>query len=62
MDNMAVPPNVQLISLSFEQLIDRANKHLGLGNVSIASEYKLCDFMPTLGVLFAPELKGYTHW
>ena len=62
MHNMTIPPNLKLIKMTFKEFVQRANERLGLGKVNIIKQYKLCDFMPALGVLFAPELKGYTHW
>lgn len=62
MNNMPVPPNLKLIKMTFDEFVDRARERLGLGPVNIIMHNKLCDFMPTLGVLFAPELRGYTHW
>jgi hypothetical protein len=63
-NNMSVPPNVILRIIPYGEVRQRAKSRLDLGfDVKIGSDpYKLCDYLPTYGILFAEELIGYTHW
>jgi hypothetical protein len=61
---MTVPPNLKLLPISFDSVKERANERLKFGfSVNIGNEpYKLCDFLPTYGVLFEEALTNFTHW
>ena len=56
-----LPPNVRMIPMTLSDISHRAGAVLGFP-VSIPRAYKLCDFKPLYGLLFAEHLAGYTHW
>lgn len=65
MYDMPVPPNVVLVPISYQEVIERLNDNsrLELGfEIKVAVPYKLGDFAPSLGKLFEEHLQGYTHW
>jgi hypothetical protein len=55
------PPNVTYFSLSFEQLKARIHDLFGV-DVSSIPPYKLCDFRPAYGVIFADILAEADFW
>ncbi len=55
------PPNVTVRSCGFEELATRIRAHFDFP-VSLAQPYKLCDFRPAFGEIFAAELDGYDFW
>jgi hypothetical protein len=56
-----LPANVRMIPMTLADISHRAGAVLGFP-ISIPRAYKLCDFKPLYGLLFAEHLAGYTHW
>ena len=55
------PPNVTVQMWSFEDLVTRIRDFFHF-EVSLEEPYKLCDFRPAFGAIFAEELAGYDFW
>jgi len=55
------PPNVTVQTWSFEDLMTRIRNFFDF-EVSLKEPYKLCDFRPAFGAIFAEELAGYDFW
>jgi hypothetical protein len=55
------PPNVDVVGCDFEGLAKRIRAHFEF-DVRLADPYKLCDFRPAFGEIFADELAGYDFW
>ena len=55
------PPNVTVQMWSFEDLVTRIRDFFDF-EVSLEEPYKLCDFRPAFGAIFAEELAGYDFW
>jgi hypothetical protein len=55
------PPNVVVQPCRFGDLADRFRRHFDFP-VSLEQPYKLCDFRPAFGEIFAAELAGYDFW
>ena len=55
------PPNVEVVRCDFESLAKRVRAHFDF-DVSLERPYKLCDFRPAFGEIFADELAGYDFW
>jgi hypothetical protein len=55
------PPNVAVQACQFEDLANRIRGHFDFP-VSIERPYKVCDFRPAFGEIFASELAGYDFW
>ncbi|MCW9042460.1 MAG: hypothetical protein OQK05_03875 [Pseudopelagicola sp.] len=55
------PPNVVFMPMSLAEFTARASDVTGL---SLAPEnaYKICDYMPLIGEMFADDLHGFTHF
>jgi hypothetical protein len=56
-----LPPNIRLIPYSIEQFKADAKKALGF-EVTVESGYKLCDFKPAYGAVFADFIMEYDFW
>ena len=55
-----VPQNARIMGASFEAMRDRV--HRLVPQARISAPYKLCDYRPLYGLLFADELRGYDFW
>jgi hypothetical protein len=55
------PANVAVQVCRFEDLAARIRGHVDLP-VSLERPYKVCDFRPAFGEIFAAELDGYDFW
>lgn len=55
------PQNVKVTYCSFSDIQKKAQKLYDF-KISLKRPYKLCDFKPTYGELFAEELRGYDFW
>jgi hypothetical protein len=55
------PPNVTVQLCEFEQLVKRIQAGFDF-EIALSSPYKLCDFRPAFGDVFAEELAGYEFW
>jgi hypothetical protein len=55
------PPNVTVQLCEFEDLAARIQANFAF-QISLERPYKLCDFRPAFGEIFAPELAGYDFW
>jgi hypothetical protein len=56
-----LPKNVKHIHMPFEELRARTQALFDF-EVSLESAYKLCDFKPAFGLIFADLLTGYDFW
>ena len=55
------PPNVTVQLCTFEDLARRIQSSFDF-QISLERPYKLCDFRPAFGEIFADELAGYDFW
>jgi hypothetical protein len=55
------PPNVAVQLCEFEELAARIQANFPF-EISLDRPYKLCDFRPAFGEIFAAELAGYDFW
>ena len=55
------PPNVTVELCEFDELVKRIQSHVEF-EIALTSPYKLCDFRPAFGEIFADELAGYDFW
>lgn len=55
------PRNVKIIPFTIEGFNNLASQKLSL-NIDIKFAYKLCDFKPAYGVIFADYLKDFQFW
>jgi hypothetical protein len=55
------PLNVAVQLCEFEDLAKRIRRHFEF-EISLERPYKLCDFRPAFGEIFADELTGYDFW
>lgn len=53
--------NIHVMKQSLDALRERFCKALGM-EVSLPKPYKLCDFKPAYGYVFADEIQGYDFW
>lgn len=58
---LPAPANVEVRTISFDAMIQRIQAGVDTP-VRAAAPYKLCDFRPAFGDIFAPELRGYDFW
>ena len=56
-----VPTNVHVMSISFDELIARFQAPFDFP-IELTSPYRICDYRPAFGVIFADELKDYDFW
>lgn len=56
-----LPANVQIISMTFPDLIKLVNARMGF-ETALDRPYKLCDFKPAYGYIFENYLSGYDFW
>ena len=61
MSGYNVPENVRVIHLTFDGLKKLIAPHLDFAFV-LGTPYKLCDYRPMFGLIFADWLKGYDFW
>lgn len=54
-------PNFRVTKITLDKLRERFERTLNRSLV-ISNGYKLCDYRPAYGVLFADELRGYDFW
>src|SRR5215218_3429190 len=55
------PPNVAVQLCKFEDFAERIRSAFDF-EISLERPYKLCDFRPAFGEIFADELAGYDFW
>lgn len=55
------PPNVKVIHMEFEDLIDYIQKKFDF-KIQLDYPYKLCDFKPVYGYIFDEYIKQYDFW
>jgi len=55
------PANVRVHRCAFADLVARIQSHFDFA-ISLERPYKLCDFRPAFGEVFAAELAGYDYW
>lgn len=55
------PPNVSVQLCGFRDLAARIQRHFDF-EICLESPYKLCDFRPAFGEVFADELTGFDFW
>jgi hypothetical protein len=56
-----VPKNVKVLKMSFDEMRKRIQDLFDFP-ICLEKAYKLCDFKPTYGAVFADEAKGYDFW
>ncbi|MBB6112882.1 hypothetical protein SAMN05421821_1242 [Mucilaginibacter lappiensis] len=56
-----LPSNVRLIQKTLDEVSQLAAEQLGM-EVNITYGYKMCDFKPAYGVIFARLLSSYDFW
>jgi hypothetical protein len=56
-----LPPNVTIIYKTLNEVNQLASQRLGLP-IEITNPYKLCDFKPAYGLIFADLVNGYDFW
>ena len=56
-----LPNNIKVLSVTFDEFQKRAQEKFDF-RIALNSPYKLCDFKPTLGYLFADEIRNYDFW
>lgn len=60
-ENYCYPGNVRKIHITLSELAELVQKSFSFP-VSLHTPYKLCDFRPAYGAIFAEFLKGYDFW
>lgn len=55
------PENVKVTYWTFEEMQERAQSIYDF-KISLERPYKLCDYKPAYGEIFAKELEGYDFW
>ena len=55
------PPNVEVQLCEFEDLAQRIQSHFDF-DIALEQPYKLCDFRPAFGEIFAADLAGFEFW
>lgn len=60
-DQSELPPNIQALPITLEQLRDLFSEKLGF-SACIPAPYKICDFRPAFGDLFCEHLENYAFW
>ena len=63
LDNIPLPPNVKFLHFNnFTEIVVKADQALSLGfKIKVNTPYKLVDFLPALGQIFADELATSSH-
>lgn len=61
-DTYLVPDNVRVIPLSFIEVRQRVQTALPELNISLERPYKLCDYKPAYGRIFADLFEGHDYW
>ncbi len=61
LEDHCLPGNVAVRKTSFGELKKRIDKTLGM-ETTLATPYKLCDFKPAYGAIFADEIVPYDFW
>lgn len=63
--NESLPSNIYIKHMTWPQMQAKLKSRLaqlGYQKVCISWPYKLCDYKPTYGYLFAEELRNYDYW
>lgn len=55
------PKNLKVKQMTLDQFRSKTAAALEM-NVSMPRPYKICDFRPAFGHIFAEDITGYTHW
>ena len=58
---MNIPDNVKLIRMSWDECRQLIQSHFDF-EVTLVYPYKLCDFKPAFGYIFADYIRGYDFW
>lgn len=53
--------NIRIIKMNLDELKERISSALGI-NISLNNAYKICDYRPMFGIIFADLIQGYSHW
>ena len=56
-----IPANVRIVEMTFSEIKTRIESVMGLP-ISLEKPYKLCDFKPSYGDVFADYLSEYDFW
>ena len=57
-----LPENIQMVSMSLQEMELLAANKLGISNIKLKSPYKCCDFKPAYGIVFQDFLRQYEYW
>ena len=60
-----IPGNAQLVHMTYENIMQKLKIHLNVTrNDTFVAEYpyKMCEFKPMFGVLFAEIVEGFKFW
>ena len=60
-----IPRNAKLVQSTYEEISQRLKTHLNvtMNDVFVAEyPYKICEFKPMFGVLFAEIVEGFAFW
>lgn len=55
------PNNVKVVYQTYESFVGRIKEHFDF-SICIDRPWKLCEFRPAYGEIFADELEGYDYW
>lgn len=56
-----VPNNVEIRATTLAELKDKISQSVGM-EIVLPKPYKLCDYKPAYGLVFADDLMGYDFW
>lgn len=56
-----LPRNLKIFQIPLEKLVEKISSSLG-SEILIETPYKLCDYKPMLGKIFASEIVDYDFW
>jgi len=60
-EDRELPPNVRFAPMSYEEIIRRAQKTIGI-TIPLKRPYKFCDLKVVYGTLFADYIAEYDYW
>jgi len=60
-DAIRLPPNVALIQMTFQEFRQTVERTIGF-ETALETTYKLIDFKPTYGLIFADVIRQFDYW
>lgn len=61
-NKIAIPHNVKIITTAFQNIKKRISKIIGRTDFVLDSPYKIVDYKPLFGLIFADYLQSYDYW